>query len=97
MGTAILEGAFRKAVCIPSQVWVADKMQEKVRAFCKKNRCQAAQDAIEIARKTDVILLAVKPQDLAETAAAITQPGKILIGTTPPAVTKSAIDQDLDY
>ena len=71
MGSAIFEGAFRNHVCRSNQVWVADKMRDKVTSFSKKNKCHAAVDAVEIAKKTDVILLAVKPQDLAETAAAI--------------------------
>ncbi len=71
MGSAILAGAFQNKICNPSQVWVADKMAGKVRAFSKKNKCRAARDAAEAVQKTDIILLAVKPQDLAETAASI--------------------------
>ncbi len=71
MGSAILEGAFRKQLCSPSQVWVADKMTDKVRVFSMKNGSHFAKDAVEVAQKTDVILLAVKPQDLTGTAAVI--------------------------
>ena len=71
MGSAILAGALQKKICQPSQVWVTDKVSQKTREFSRKNRFHAAQSATEIARKTDLILLAVKPQDLAETAAAI--------------------------
>lgn len=71
MGSAILTGAFENGTCQPSQVWVADKFNEKVREFSKKNKCHAAKDAADVVRNADVILLAVKPQDLAETAAAI--------------------------
>lgn len=71
MGSAILEGALKNKVCRGADVWIADKMAEKVRLFCKKNRCHFAQDAVEAVQKSDIILLAVKPQDFANTAAAI--------------------------
>lgn len=71
MGSAILEGAFRNQICRPSQVWVVDKMTDKTRLFSKKHRSHPANDAIEVVKKTDLILLAIKPQDLAETAEAI--------------------------
>lgn len=71
MGSAILEGALKNKVCRSADVWIADKMTDKVKSFCKKNRCHFAQDAIEVVRKSDVILLAVKPQDFADTASMI--------------------------
>lgn len=71
MGSAILESAFQKQICRPAQVWVADKMLDKIRDFSKKNHSHPAKDAAEVVRQADLILLAVKPQDLAETAAAI--------------------------
>ncbi len=71
MGSAILAGAFQNKICVPSQVWVTDKMKGKTLAFSRKNKCRAAQDAAEVVQKTDIILLAVKPQDLTETALSI--------------------------
>ena len=71
MGSAILQGILKNKVCRGSDVWIADKMQGKVKEFCKKNKCRAAQNATEAAQKADIIFLAVKPQDFPETASAI--------------------------
>lgn len=71
MGSAILASALENKVCRGANVWVADKMQDKTKQFCRKNKCCFASNAAEVVRKSDVIFLAVKPQDFSETAAAI--------------------------
>lgn len=64
MGTAILEGLFAGRISKPSQVWIYDKMEDKTRDFLKKWAVHQASSAEEVARQTQWILLAVKPQDL---------------------------------
>lgn len=64
MGTAILEGLFERRISKPSQVWIYDKMQDKVRDFSKKWAVHRASSAEEVALRAQWILLAVKPQDL---------------------------------
>lgn len=66
MGTAILEGLFRERITSPDHVWVQDKIQEKVTAFRRRWRVNPASSLSEVLKNTDVILLAVKPQDLRE-------------------------------
>lgn len=71
MGAAILSEALKKNVFKPSNVLIYDKMTVKTGQFCRKTRCVAARDAGEVAQKSDIILLAVKPQDFLATAAEI--------------------------
>lgn len=68
MGGAILEGLFAKKLISPRQVFVYDKIVEKAREFARKYSVQASDSNEGLVRQTEVVLLAVKPQDLAETA-----------------------------
>ncbi len=70
MGTAILEGLFRKGLASPSQVWVTDKAVAKAKAFCKRWKTKFAADHRDLIRRSEIILLAFKPQDLASLAGA---------------------------
>jgi pyrroline-5-carboxylate reductase len=64
MGAAILEGLFRKEMANASQVWVCDKIQEKAAEFSKAWGTALAPTAAGLANNVDVIVLAIKPQDL---------------------------------
>lgn len=66
MGAAILEGLFKKNIAVPSQVWVCDKIKEKATQFAAQWKTEVAPDPAGLVSSTDVILLAVKPQDLSE-------------------------------
>ena len=66
MGAAILEGLFKNKIAEPSQVWVCDKIQEKASQFATQWKTKTTVSPAALASETDVILLAVKPQDLAE-------------------------------
>lgn len=80
MGSAILEGLFQKKMAEPSQVWVCDVIQEKAAAFSAKWGTRSAPTAAELCRQVDVVLLAVKPQDLNQMAsAAPSLEGRVLI------------------
>lgn len=68
MGTAIVEGLFKKNLVKPSQVMVFDKLTDKAQEFSRQWKTGLAQSSEELASKCEVILLAVKPQDLAATA-----------------------------
>lgn len=64
MGTAILEGLFKKRMIRPRQVLVSDVDRAKARAVSKKFRVRALQSNADLSRRADILILAVKPQDL---------------------------------
>lgn len=68
MGGSILEGLFAKKLISPRQVFVYDKIVEKAKDFAKQYSVQASDSNEGLVRQTEVVLLAVKPQDLADTA-----------------------------
>lgn len=69
MGTAILEGALEHKILTPYSVMVYDKFTHKARAFSRKAKVKTAASVQDLFQKTDVILLAMKPQDFASFAA----------------------------
>lgn len=88
MGTSIVEGLLVKKLVKPDQVFVYDKISGKAADFSRQWNVRAVSSNAELARRAEVILLAIKPQDLAVTASEFgTQLGKdailisILAGT----------------
>jgi pyrroline-5-carboxylate reductase len=82
MGSAILEGLFEKKIARPNQVWVYDKIEDKVLGLVKRWKVHRTAACSELVQQVEVILLAVKPQDLAEAAGewkAFLRPGHLLI------------------
>ena len=82
MGTAILEGLIKKKLIAGPQIIVYDKITEKAGAFAKRWKAVRATSNKELSKKSGIILLAVKPQDLVSTAAEISdiwEKGHILI------------------
>lgn len=67
MGTAIIEGMLSKKIISPSQVWVYDKAAGKAGTFSKLRNLHEASSNQELVSKARILLLAVKPQDLAST------------------------------
>lgn len=68
MGTAILEGLLKKKIAAADGIWVCDKISEKADAFAKTWKARRAGSNAEAVKNTEIILLAVKPQDLFEAA-----------------------------
>ena len=66
MGSAILESLIREKVFAPSQITAVDTDEKKLRKLKKKLGVKTSENAAEAVNKADVILLAVKPQNLAE-------------------------------
>lgn len=82
MGASILEGVLAKRLATHSCVWVYDKAGAKARVFARRHHAGVASSASELLEKTDVILLALKPQDFADFAAehrSSFRPGQIVI------------------
>lgn len=69
MGSAILEGLFRKDLAKPSQVWVYDKIEAKSKDFAKRWKAHLAASNADLVGQAEAVILAVKPQDLPDTAA----------------------------
>lgn len=67
MGTAILTGLFSQKMVSPHQVFVYDKIRQKADGYSQLWKCHAVLSSVELASKAEVILLAVKPQDLSAT------------------------------
>ncbi|MBI5118728.1 pyrroline-5-carboxylate reductase [Candidatus Poribacteria bacterium] len=66
MGGAILEGVIKAALFRPDGVVVCDIVAEKARSMARKHGVGLAQSASEAARQADIVLIAVKPQTMAE-------------------------------
>lgn len=69
MGASILEGVLNRHLITPSCVWVYDVAEPRARAFARRHSVGLASSASELIRKTDTVLLAMKPQDFALFAA----------------------------
>jgi pyrroline-5-carboxylate reductase len=63
MGASILEGVLTRNLTNPSRVWVYDKTVSKARSFARRLHVCRASSVSELLKKTDVVLLAMKPQD----------------------------------
>ena len=63
MGASILEGVLTRRLTTPSRVWVYDVAEPRARAFARQYKVGVASSVTELLKKTDVVLLAMKPQD----------------------------------
>lgn len=72
MGGAILEGLLSKKIASADQIWIYDKITEKAVEFKNRYKVHQAASNAELAKQAEIILLAVKPQDLTETAKELT-------------------------
>jgi pyrroline-5-carboxylate reductase len=74
MGGALLRGAIKGSIVKAKQVVVYDKIPAAVKALqADVPGLTVAKDAAEVAAKADVVLLAVKPQDMEGALAQITK------------------------
>ena len=65
LGGAILEGLFRAGRVRPAQVTVTARRAEAAEALHKRHAVAATTDNVQAARGADVVLVALKPQQLA--------------------------------
>ncbi len=68
MGSAIIKGVLSKHLIKPSQVLIYDVISGKSKKLARELKVRSARNLYEVIRNSDVILLAVKPQNLPETA-----------------------------
>lgn len=64
MGAAILKGLLAKRRVAPSQIYVCDKIKEKAVSFAERWKVHYLQMAAQLPGMVDILLLAIKPQDL---------------------------------
>ncbi len=70
MGLAITDGIIRSGVLCPSDIILVRRNTEKLDSY-KELGCRVSSDLLEAARSADVLLLALKPQMMAELFALI--------------------------
>jgi pyrroline-5-carboxylate reductase len=68
MGTSIIEGACRKGILKGTAIAIYDKFPAKARSFAKAIRGKAAHSLEALIRGSDILLLAIKPQDFPDFA-----------------------------
>lgn len=68
MGGAILAGLLQNRIVSASQISVYDKVLSKAKAFARRWKTRPGKGNADVVRRSDIILLAVKPQDLFEAA-----------------------------
>lgn len=69
MGAAILEGLLAKKIVSAGQVTVYDKIAEKAKEFSARYKVALASSNSDLVKRSDIVLLAFKPQDLVDFAA----------------------------
>jgi len=96
MGASILEGVLSRRLATPSCVWVYDVALDKARSFAALYHVGRVSSVAELLKKTDVVLLAMKPQDFQNFALEhrfLFRPGQIVIsilaGMTTEKITKA--------
>jgi len=65
MGGALIEGMLRKKLVFPKNLWVCDKFVEKLTLLAKKG-VNISSEIEPVVKNTEVIFIAVKPQDISE-------------------------------
>ncbi|MFZ5802979.1 MAG: pyrroline-5-carboxylate reductase [Candidatus Omnitrophota bacterium] len=94
MGQAICRGILDCAVASPSSVCVFDKVRAKAGSFAKATGVRVGRSAEEVVKRSEVLVLAVKPQDLAGISGVLAglRPAQLLLsilaGTTLAALKK---------
>lgn len=71
MGTSILEGLIESKISKASQIRVYDKIKSKEQAFRKKWKLKRSKDIASLVQESDILILAIKPQDLESVAGSL--------------------------
>lgn len=66
MGEAIISALLGKRVCLPEDIRVNDALEARREHFRQMHNVLATDDKVEAVERSDVIVLSVKPQNLAE-------------------------------
>ena len=71
MGSAILKGILSKKIAAPKQIFIFDAAASKMNSISKKYGVQKAFSNRDLVRKSQIILLAIKPQEFSSVAGEI--------------------------
>src|SRR5207253_10788480 len=66
MAGALIKGVLGARLYRPSELWVSDAVAEARRVARRRYGAAAARDNRELVRQSEIVLLAVKPQTMAE-------------------------------
>ena len=64
MGSAILSGLIRNRILPPSKVTIYDRLVDRARELARRWKVRVALGDVEVVKAADILILAVKPQDL---------------------------------
>lgn len=71
MGGALLRGVIEASLVLPENVWISDLDKDRLENMSEEFGVNAARSNEEAASNADVIILAVKPQQLAEVSSGL--------------------------
>ena len=71
MGSAVLAGLLRNHISSPKQIFVFDSLKSKMKSVSRAFRTRSTKNNLDLVRRAKIILLAIKPQDLASVAGEI--------------------------
>ena len=97
MGEALIRGLLSTKTVLPSQIIATDVRAEQREFFAKKFRVRALDDNAEAVKAADIVVLAVKPQQVAEVLAGfktVMSPSKLIISIAA-GVTAGRIEREL--
>jgi len=66
MGEAMINGLIESALCKPEQIWASDVRSAHLRKLTETYKINTTEDNGEVFDKADVVVLAVKPQQMDE-------------------------------
>jgi pyrroline-5-carboxylate reductase len=66
MGEAMINGLIISALCEARQIWASDPRSARLRQLADRYKINATEDNTEVFEKADVVVLAVKPQQMDE-------------------------------
>ncbi len=66
MAEALIKGIISATVCEPANILISDIRPERLKLLCEKYNVTAVKGNTELAAKVDILVLSVKPQNMAE-------------------------------
>jgi len=64
MGEAMINGLIKSGLCEPAEIWASDVREARLRQLKDTYKINITQENTEILDKADIVILAVKPQDM---------------------------------
>ncbi|MEE9403090.1 MAG: pyrroline-5-carboxylate reductase [Desulfobacteria bacterium] len=64
MGEAMINGLIKSGLCEPAEIWASDVREARLRQLKDTYKINITQENTEILDEADIVILAVKPQDM---------------------------------